>query len=363
MRSGFRSNWDNLNFKVESAFRKNKYTKRGKARIKRMNGGYDCDKEYDTVVLPFWKRFGYKPKKLWYQIYCDKDKKIDPRYMPDDLYYGEIVPYFSNTQFRRFAEDKCYHDVWFQDLNRPITICKNIAGVFYDGEKNIINKEKAVTLCTEYGEEMIIKPSIDSGEGRLISFFNPEKDNIDKLKKLLDDLQANYIVQGVVKQHPVLEKMNPSSLNTIRVVSFLFEGEVYILSVILRIGAKNARVDNIGAGGFACRIHEDGRLFETGVNRKAEWVEENAYGVKFADITIPSVGKVIEIIKDKHKLLAHFKIIGWDFAIDRDENPVFIEYNLCPGQNQITCGPTFGDLTDRVLDEFFNKRTLASAQD
>ena len=61
-------------------------------------------------------------------------------------------------------------------------------------------------------------------------------------------------MQGVVKQHPILEKMNPSSLNTIRVVSFFFEGEVYILSIILRMGAKNARVDNIGAGDLRAKF-------------------------------------------------------------------------------------------------------------
>lgn len=76
MRSKFRSSWDKLNFKVESIFRKHKYTKRGKIRIKKMNGGYDCGKEYNTVVIPFWKRFGYKPKKLWYQIYCDREKRL-----------------------------------------------------------------------------------------------------------------------------------------------------------------------------------------------------------------------------------------------------------------------------------------------
>ena len=362
MRSGFRSKWDKLNFKVESIFRKYKYTKRGKERIKRMQGGYDCQKEYETVVVPYWERYGYKPKKMWFQIYCDKEKKIDPRYMPDDLYYGELVPYFSNTQFRRFAEDKCYHDLWFHDLERPVTVCKNIAGVFYDKAGNIISKDQAMKLCVEHDTEMIIKPSIDSGEGRLIGFYNPTKDKPEKLKKVINSLQANFIVQEVLKQHPILAKMNPSSLNTIRVVSFLFEGQVHILSVILRMGAENARVDNIGAGGFACPIHEDGRLFETGVNRKAEWVKENFYGIKFADITIPSVDKVIEIIKKKHKMLAHFKIIGWDFAIDINGTPTFIEYNLCPGQNQITCGPTFGNLTEKVLDEFFIKKTLKSAQ-
>ena len=42
--------------------------------------------------------------------------------------------------------------------------------------------------------------------------------------------------------------------------------------------------------------------------------------------------------------------------------PVFIEYNVCPGSNQITCGPTFGDLTERVLEEVFVKKTLEYAQ-
>ncbi|MCI8666528.1 MAG: hexapeptide transferase [Dorea sp.] len=362
MRSSFRSKWDRLNFIVESVFRKHKYTKRGKERIKRMNGGYACRKEYESIVVPFWKRFGYKPDRMWFQIYCDREKKIEPRYMPDDLYYGELVPYFSNTQFRRFAEDKCYHDVWFNDLIRPNTVCKNIAGVFYNEQREIIQKEQAISLCIRHESEIIVKPSIDSGEGRLIHFFHPKKDEASKLKKILSDMKANFIVQDVLKQHSVLERMNPSSLNTIRVVSFLFEGEVHILSTILRIGAENARVDNIGAGGFACPIHKDGRLFKKGVNRKAEWVEQNARGIKFSEITVPALEKVIEIIKRKHKILAHFKIIGWDFSIDQDENPVFIEYNLCPGQNQITCGPTFGDLTERVLEEYFIKKTLSSAQ-
>ena len=49
-------------------------------------------------------------------------------------------------------------------------------------------------------------------------------------------------------------------------------------------------------------------------------------------------------------------------SVDTQGDPVLIEYNTCPGQNQISCGPTFGELTDRVLDEFFNKRTRANAQ-
>lgn len=362
MRSGFRKKWDDLNQVMESQYRKYSYRKKARIRLKRMNGGYPCDKEYDEVVVPFWKPYGYKPNKMWYQIFADQEKKVDPRYIPDDLWYGTIVPYFSNSQFRRFGEDKCYHDVWFNNLKRPETIVKNIAGVFYDAEMNVISAQKAIELCCGYQSEYLIKPSIDSGEGRLIQFLKPGKVNRKEIATAMKKMGANYIVQAAVKQHPVLAKMNPSSLNTIRIVSFLFEGEVHILSAILRMGATDAKVDNVGAGGFACPIHDDGQLNEKGVNRKAEWRTENQNGIRFADVRVPSYEKVKNIITNEHKKLAHFKLIGWDFSVDEVGDPVFIEYNVCPGSNQITCGPTFGDLTEKVLEEIFIKKTLADAQ-
>lgn len=362
MRSGFRKKWDDLDLKIESAYRKYTYRKKAKVRLKRMNGGFRCDKEYEEVIVPYWKKYGYKPAKYWYQIFCDADKTVDPRYIPDDLYYGEMIPYFSNSQFRRFGEDKCYHDIWFPDVKRPETICKNIAGVYYDSDMNPISFDEALNLVLAFKDECLIKPSIDSGEGRLIQFFTPATLSKEVLKKAFEDMRANFIMQAAVKQHPDISKLNPSSLNTIRVVSFFFGGEVHILSSILRVGAPNAKVDNVGAGGYACPIQMDGHLTPKAVNRKAEWVEENSTGIKFADVKVPEFDKVIETVKFAHKRLAHFKLIGWDMSVDIVDDPVMIEYNTCPGANQISCGPTFGDLTERVLDEFFNKRTLATAQ-
>ena len=226
----------------------------------------------------------------------------------------------------------------------------------------IITKEQAIEKCMVYQGEFLIKPSIDSGEGRLISFFDSQDLDQKSLISAIDGLKANFIVQEAVKQHAVLAALNPSSLNTIRVVSFLFEGTIYILSSILRMGASGHKVDNIGAGGFACPIQANGRLTEKGVNRKAEWVTENQHGIRFADVIVPSYDKIIAMIKEQHLKLAHFKLIGWDFSVNVKGEPVFIEYNVCPGSNQITCGPTFGDLTERVLEEVFVKKTLEYAQ-
>lgn len=360
-RSSLRKNLDLVNFKAESVYRKLSYQKKARVRLKRMNGGYECTREYEEIVVPFWKRFGLKPSKMWYQIFWDRTHEPDPRYIPDDLWYGEIVPYFSNPQFRRFGEDKCMHSVWFRDLKRPRTVVMNVAGVFYNSDFQPISIKKACKLCLEE-ETFLIKPSIDSGEGRLIKFFEKEDITPKNIMKTFHEMGANFIAQEAVKQHPVLASLNESSLNTIRVVSFFFKGKVHILSTILRVGAKGARVDNIGAGGYACVIQPDGSLNDKGVNRKAEWVEETNEGVVFKGIKVPAFEQIIEIIKKEHTKLAHFKLVGWDFSVDEQGDPVFIEYNVCPGSNQITFGPTFGDLTEEVLEEVYIKKTLANSQ-
>lgn len=362
MRSGFRKKRDDFMEWIESMYRKHHYRKNAKVRLKRMNGGYKCDKEYKEIVVPYWEKYGYIPKKFWFELFWDREQKADPRYIPDDLYYGELIPYFSNSQFRRLGEDKCYHDIWFPEIKRPETICKNIAGVYYDADMNIIDRSKALDLCLQFEDAFLIKPSIDSGEGRLIVFYDKNSASFEKLEEDFNKIGANFIVQAAVKQHPELAKLNSSSVNTIRVISFFFKGEIHILSSILRVGAVNSKVDNIGAGGFACPILANGQLKEKAVNRKAEWVEENYSGIKFKDIIVPDFNDVIETAKKGHSKLAHFKLIGWDFSVDESGDVVLIEFNTCPGPNQLTCGPTFGDLTEEVLKEFFIERKLETAQ-
>ena len=52
-------------------------------------------------------------------------------------------------------------------------------------------------------------------------------------------------------------------------------------------------------------------------------------------------------------MLPYFDIIGWDFAVDENGEPVCIEYNVMPEPNQISCGPTFGELSEEVFKDVF----------
>jgi D-alanine-D-alanine ligase-like ATP-grasp enzyme len=95
------------------------------------------------------------------------------------------------------------------------------------------------------------------------------------------------------------------------------------------------------------------------VSKKTQWIDETENGIKFKDITVPSYDRVVATIEKIHGRMPYFGIVGWDIAVDKDGDPVLIEFNLRPGQNQIGCkAPTFGDMTEEVLDEVFIKKTL-----
>ena len=328
-------------------------------RAKRISDGYDGSaKEYKDVVLKYWKPYGVHPKRYWYRLYCAGMDHYDPRFIPGPVWFGKILPYFNNLSYKSAYTDKAMLGLLFPDVKQPEAVVKNMAGSFYNGNNEPVTREEAEKKCQ--GEpHLIFKPSIESGGGHGIQFFDADTMPSCKVGEIFDDLKANYVVQRIVQQHPDLARINASTLNTMRILSFRFRGQVHILSAQLRMGSSKARVDNVSAGGFACPIYPDGRLWERAVSHQSKWIDKTESGIKFADITVPSYDKVVETIRRIHGRMPYFGIIGWDFAVDQDGEPVLIEFNLRPGQNQIgNKAPSFGDMTEDVLEEVFIKKTL-----
>ncbi len=351
--------WDSFYLNVGCQHRALTQRRSAKGKLKVVHGGYAItDKEYEQIKA-YWKPYGVIPKKYWYQLFCDGDGSVDPRYIPGDMWDTTILPYFNNLMWGRAYADKCAYDRLFPYLNRPRTIMKNSCGRFYDGEQHIITREEAMALCLQE-ERFIVKFTTFSSGGRNIQVF--ERGEIDEVsvRKIFDDYEMNFIIQALVEQHEDLAKLNPTSLNTLRVISFFFKGKVHILSSQLRIGGEGARVDNYSSYGYACNVNPDGRLNERAIN-KSGWATRHPRGFDFKDVAVPSYGKVIRTIEEEAAKLPHLGIIGWDFGIDKDGEPVFIELNVFPGQNQRGSGPTFGDLTEEVLRDVFIEKSLKDA--
>ncbi len=316
---------------------------------------------YDVKFLQeskkFWKTYGQSISVDFHRWYSSCNQIKDVRYIPEDLFYDKIERHFYKQELVLAYCDKGMYKRLFPNVNQPKTIALNMSGIFYDNNYEIITVNDILRKCEKYNE-VVMKPTLDTGGGKNVTFIG-SKDPIEmrrKIKANLNIFNQNFIIQEVLTQHETLQKMNPESINTIRVMSFLSGGEVTILSSVLRMGVDGARVDNGCSGGISCRINPDGTLGNKAFDRVGRVYREHPQGAVFSTEQVPGYDKVLSIIKNEHKKLPHFKIISWDFSVNQDEEPIMIELNLrWQGVNfhQLNNGPLFGDLTEKVLEEVF----------
>jgi hypothetical protein len=187
-----------------------------------------------------------------------------------------------------------------------------------------------------------------------------KKDILEEFTAAVNNIPGDIVVQRPFKQHPVLNSVNSSSVNTIRILSLLRNDGVKIYSCILRMGVNGAKVDNASSGGITCGIQDDGRLKSVAYSLKGDkYLVHPSSKVKFSDIVIPSFEEAKNIVKKLHVTIPHFRLVSWDIVIDESGAPTLLEANLKYGGievHQLNNGPLFGEDTEKILQEVFGKK-------
>lgn len=315
-------------------------------------------KGQENDIKAYFKRYlGREVPTYWHQYLYSRNGLYSEKYIPASVYFSSIIPRFNNYEFGHAYVDKGFYDTLFPDVNRPKTIVKNMNGFFYD-EKEPILKEDAISICNNLGS-VIIKPTLFGHWGEGVKLFHVLDGVIPELNMSVIDLftcyKENYIIQEKIEQHPDLAKLNPSSINTIRVLSYRHENDVTILYALIRIGRIGKNVDNETAGGIKADID-----LETGCIKgpafgspKEKNMSQTDTGTVLDKYLLPSFPKVLEFVKTLHMRLPFYKIVGWDISVDTKGNPVMIEWNKGAELSQVAHGPAFGDYTDEILAEAF----------
>ncbi len=311
---------------------------------------------FRNVIRPYWAQFGVRLKLCRVKDNYLLHHSFDPRYITGDIYLRRIIPHFNPLDSVNTLTDKNLNSLLYPGARRPGTAFKHMSGQYCLDDFTPITRGEALARI-EPGRGYVIKPARDSSEGMDVRFFTAE----DEIGGLLDRYRGtDYIVQEAIRQHPVLASLNESSVNTLRFVTLLFQGKAHLLSAILRIGAPGSRVDNIGAGGYQLTFRPDGTLTDTAytiADGKSVFLRDQIGGIHFAGMEIPAFREARDMVLSLAVRTPHLRLIAWDVAIDEQARPVLIEFNASmPGQNQETCGPTFGELTDDVLAEVFGKK-------
>lgn len=293
----------------------------------------------------------------WFDFYYTVgDKSKGHLYFPDNWFFDCIDSVLNDWRSCKAIDDKCLYDLLFADVNRPKTIARCCGGHWLDEQYRIIDVRKVETVCAEAGK-VIVKPSVSSSGGRGIEFWQTGQNDLPK--KLMQ--YNNCVVQEIVEQHEDLAKIHAESINTIRIMTMLLDGDIHILSSILRMGIGDSKVDNVSSGGLACGIDEQGKLKKMAFGADGRSVDKHPQGPVFEGISVPGFNKCKEVCKSIAPRFARFsRLVSWDFAIDKAGNPILIEANLYGGEldfHQMCNGPIFGDeaTTKEMINRFYNK--------
>lgn len=314
--------------------------------------------EYQKKIDNLWKkRYNIKVDKRWFAHFTHCYGEESPYYIPDNIFHSIIEPYFNRDEYVRCMSNKNYFEKWLPNVKHVVTLVRNVKNVWYDSDFNVLTDKEVVDILAKYSE-FVAKPSIDSAGGAGVQFIK-EKMDVKNLAELKDSFTNDFVIQEVLKQHECLDEIYPYSVNTIRIMTFNWHGEIYVLSALLRMGVNGNRVDNMVSGGVNCAIRSDGTLCNKLYNAIGTLFEGHPNSGSMEGKKIENFQAIVETACTSHKQLPYMGIISWDFALNEDCEPVLVEFNIKPqglDLHQRENGPLFGNLTVNVLDEVFAKR-------
>lgn len=328
--------------------------------LKNISKPYVLTDEEKEKINNIYQKYGYS-NTLLHEFYTQKTHVFSPLYMPDDFYFKYVDPYFSNHELARKFDNKCFYKRMFPIIKQPETIAYRCNGIWFDNNDSIISTIRLSEILHIYNNEVFVKLATDSMGGSGVKYYN--NSNIE-YSEIIDFIDSNslkdIVIQKRLIQHSALNKLNESSVNTVRVLSLLNSEEVKIISSILRMGRNGSKVDNASSGGITIGILSDGRLKDSAFSTDGEVFKKihPTSKAEFSSVTIPNYLNILSKIKELHCLVPYFRLVSWDIAIDESEEPVLIEANLYYGEidfHQLNNGPLFADDTVKVLEEVFKK--------
>lgn len=317
----------------------------------------------NSELINIHNRWGRYPTKAepFHQFYKAATGRFDADNIPDDIHIQYIDRFYNNWPLALAIDNKTTYDIWFGDIPQPKLVVSRRNGFWYDAGRSLISETEAMQRIFA-SKNVFVKQAVDSYGGKGVTHIADGNRDRNKVIATLEGIKTDLVVQQGVLQSPILSQINPSSVNTLRLVTWLRkDGSVVNLSNILRMGIGDAKVDNASSGGITVGVNEDGTLKSVAYkNTGVRYDGHPTTHVKFNDFRIPSFQRAKEMVMRKAAQMPDFRLISWDVAFDQEDNPILIEANLRDGEldfHQLNNGPLFGDYTQEMLDEVFEAIT------
>ena len=153
-------------------------------------------------------------------------------------------------------------------------------------------------------------------------------------------IENEYMLEQVIVQHPDLCKINPHSVNSIRIITMLDkEKHLRIMNAVLRCASDESVIDNYTAGGIVTGIDaKTGVLLANSKSKTSDLlIRHPLTNTIIPGIQIPFWDEVLDTVTQAAMVLPEIRMIGWDVAVT-PTGPVIIEANHMPGFSTMQWG-------------------------
>lgn len=302
----------------------------------------------------------------YYSSFIGEDINI----VPDDIMHNVIEPLLNPIRFRGYYADKNMFDKLlesgFHKVITPKTIIRCINSGLYDEDYNSISDgdvQQFIRKCSS--RYLVAKPTINTSSGKNVLFIDREERPVE-LDLLIRALGNDFIIQEALRQSKFMAQFNESSVNTLRLNTYksVNTNMATVINGVIRIGKTGSRVDNLHAGGCLVGIKTDGNLMKFCTDQYGNRFQEfNGINFNSNSFVIPDYDRIKSFAQNVAECIPHQRCLALDIALDKDNNPVLVEYNnsgFSVWVFQQAVGTVFGSYTDEVIAYCRERKSVAT---
>lgn len=274
----------------------------------------------------------------WLRTYATGYGRFVEGWMPDN-YYGRHVVRLLKGQYGSVGGMRALQGLVFGTDRFP-DIGAFVNGSFFDGERRRVDDRDLRDILFAQTDRVVFKRDA-SGRGKGFNVFTPADFDPARIRAL-----GNGVFQRWIVQHPVLARLSPDAVATLRVLTVIEpSGRVAVLSSMLRLGRVGETHVNSVTEGMIPVDRESGVIgefgFFDGFHRKSQHPDT---GIVFGGVVVPGLQAACTLVAGLHARMPFAQTIGWDLTVDDQGEVRIMEWN--GGHNginytQTLCGGVF----------------------
>lgn len=230
---------------------------------------------------------------------------------------------------KRMFEGFCEMVLGYGNSYSP-SVAYIVEGLFMLKHGKASDSANFVEFIGKYESQMLVFKQVFGCSGETVKVVRIENGKIfsgsneyspmDFFALLVSAKSSSWIVQEYIVQHPEMKRLNETSVNTLRFVTYHTGDDISVFPVIMmRYGVPGALVDNSSLG---VGVNIDGVVMESAYDLK----KKTRIKCHEAGLQIPYFKEAVDMVKHLHSHIPEIFTVGWDICITPN-GPHVIEGN------------------------------------